>query len=262
MLDARTAPGPGASELPKIVMGVDRRLFRRPGDSRLVEVGATGRRRGHGTRLLPLCPLSASKDPRSAPAPARDNGPVRGVPEPAQAAAPALLPGDEDALEAFAQAALALVRDGSLERSLAALARAVALGVGAQVVVVRLIEQGGGRLVARAIHAESAALAAELEGTTIQAAEIDSSEAEFASAPGDPSAPSAMRRIAARAGAPIVRVVPLTVEGKVIASLELYRSGVPFGFREQALARVAAAHLATAIRLERATQAGGDGGCS
>jgi serine phosphatase RsbU (regulator of sigma subunit) len=184
---------------------------------------------------------------------------VRGVSEPAQAAEAALLPGDEAALEAFAAAALELVREGSLERSLAALARAVALVVGAEVVVARLAEGRQGRLVARAIHAESAALAAELEGTAIGVAEIGSEEAEFASAPGDPSAPSAVRRIAARAGAPVARVVPLAIEGEVVATLELYRSGLPFGFREQALARVATAHLATALRLERVTQAGGDG---
>jgi serine phosphatase RsbU (regulator of sigma subunit) len=189
----------------------------------------------------------------------RDNEVVRGVSEPAQAAPPALLPGDEAALEAFAAAALELVREGSLERSLAGLARAAALGVGAQVVVVRLAEGREGRLVARAVHAESPALAAELEGTTLGVDEIGPGELELASAPGDPTAPSAVRRIAARAGAPVARVIPLAVDGEVVATLELYRAGLPFSLREQTLARVAAAHLATAIRLERATQTGGDG---
>jgi serine phosphatase RsbU (regulator of sigma subunit) len=189
----------------------------------------------------------------------RDNGPVRGVSEPARAAEPVLLPGDEAALEAFAAAALELVREGGLVGGLAALARAVALAVGAQVVVVRLAEAPGGPLVARAVSAESSALAAELEGTRIGAAEIGSSETEFAAAAGDPSAPAAVRRIASRAAAPIARVVPLTVDGEVVATLELYRSGLPFGVREHALARVAAAHLVAAVRLERALRDVGDG---
>jgi serine phosphatase RsbU (regulator of sigma subunit)/uncharacterized protein YigA (DUF484 family) len=184
---------------------------------------------------------------------------VRGVSEPARAAAPALLPGDEAALEAFATAALELVREGSLERALGALAQAVALAVGAKVVVVRLADQRDGSLIARAVHAESAALVAELEGTKIDPAEIGLVETEFDSAPGDPGAPSAVRRIAAHASAPIARVVPIAVDGEVIATLELFRSGLPFGFREQTLARVATAHLATAVRLERAVRSGGDG---
>jgi GAF domain-containing protein len=189
----------------------------------------------------------------------RDNGLVRGVSEPARVAEPTLLPGDEAALDAFAAAALDLVQEGSLEPALAALARAVAVAVGAQVVVLRLAEGRDRRLVARAVHAESAALAAELEGTKIEADEIGPGETEFASAPGDPAAPAAVRRIASHAGAPIARVIPLTVDGEVIATLELFRSGLPFGFREQTLARVAITHLATAVRVERAARSGGDG---
>jgi serine phosphatase RsbU (regulator of sigma subunit) len=195
----------------------------------------------------------------SAGAAERDNALVRGVSEPARAEEPALLPGDEAALDAFAAAALDLVQEGSVERTLAALARAVALAVGAQVVVLRLAEGRDGRLVARAVHAESAALAAELEGTRIEAGEIGSGEAEFASAPGDPAAPAAIRRIASRARAPIARIIPLTVDGEVIATLELFRAGLPFGFREQTFARFAITHLATAARLERAARNGGDG---
>ena len=184
---------------------------------------------------------------------------MRGVSQPAPAE-PALSPGDEAALEAFAAAALELVRDGPLERGLGALARAVHLAAGAQLVVARLEDEAGGRLVARAVHAESAALAAELEGSSLAPGDVPPEEVEFAGAPGDPSAPPPLRRIAARAGTPVARIVPLTVDGKVVATLELYRSGLPFGFREQALARVAAAHLAAAVRVERAGRGGGDHG--
>ena len=79
------------------------------------------------------------------------------------------------ALSAFAAAALELVRDEDLDRGLGSLAHAVALGTGAELVVARLADADG-RLVARAVHAESPALAAELEGTLVPAGE----------APGEP----------------------------------------------------------------------------
>ena len=50
---------------------------------------------------------------------------------------------------------------------------------------------------------------------------------------------------------PIVRFVPVAPDGEVVAALELYRSGLPFGPDEQALARAAAAHLALALRLDQ-----------
>ncbi len=154
------------------------------------------------------------------------------------------------ALTAFAAAALELVRGESADAGLRALARAVALGTGADLVVARVAADGNG-LVARAVHSESAALVAELEGTRMPLADAGTEELDLDDAPGDPSAPAAVRRAAARAGAPIVRVVPVTSEGEVVAALELYRSGLPFGPDEQALARAAAAHLTLALRLDQ-----------
>jgi serine phosphatase RsbU (regulator of sigma subunit) len=162
------------------------------------------------------------------------------------------------ALSAFAVAALALVEGGPHDRGLEGLLRAVALGTGAELVVARLAD-GDGSLVARAVHTESAALAAELEGTRIPAAEAPPRELELEDAPGDPAAPPAVRRAAARAGMPLVRLVPVAVDGGVGAVLELYRSGLPFGPEEAALGRAAAAHLALAVRLDRAAGAGANG---
>ena len=153
------------------------------------------------------------------------------------------------ALTAFAAAALELVRGESADAGLRALARAVALGTGAELVVVRVAVDGDG-LVARAVQSESAALAAELDGTRMPLADAGTEELDLEDAPGDPSAPAAVRRVATRAGAPIVRFVPVTFEGEVVAALELYRSGLPFGPNEQALARAAAAHLTLALRLD------------
>jgi serine phosphatase RsbU (regulator of sigma subunit) len=100
------------------------------------------------------------------------------------------------------------------------------------------------------VHSESPAVAAELEGTRMPLGEAGTEELDFADAPADTSAPLAVRHAAARSGAPIVRFVPVAPEGEVVGTLELYRSGLPFGPDEQALARAAAAHLALALRLD------------
>jgi serine phosphatase RsbU (regulator of sigma subunit) len=162
------------------------------------------------------------------------------------------------ALSAFAAAALELVRGGPAERGLAALLHAVALGTGAELVVARLADRGG-QLVARAVHSESAALVAELQGTRVAAVDVLQGEVELEDAPGNPAAPAGVRRAAARAGMPIVRLVPVAVNGELVAALELYRSGLPFGPEEAALARAAAAHVALALRLDRAVGQGENG---
>ncbi|HEU4450045.1 MAG TPA: SpoIIE family protein phosphatase [Gaiellaceae bacterium] len=161
------------------------------------------------------------------------------------------------ALSAFAAAALELVDGSPPDGALRELARAVALGTGAELVVARLAEDG--RLVARAVHADSPALTAELEATRIPLAEIGEGELELADAPSDPRAPGAVRRAAVRAGMPIVRFVPVSAGGEIVAALELYRSGLAFGPEEQALARAAAAHLALAARIRGPAGADGDG---
>ena len=184
---------------------------------------------------------------------------MRGESAPARVGETALRPGDEAALEAFASAALDAVRGEQPERALAGVARAVARAAGAQVVIVRLADESGQRLVARAVHAESTALAAELAGTALPVAEVGPEEAEFTSVQGDPAAPAGIRRAAAQAGVSVVRIVPVAVGEAVVATLELFGPATPFGFREQALARAAAAHVALAARLERASGDGADG---
>lgn len=161
------------------------------------------------------------------------------------------------ALEAFASAALDIVRGDAPDRGLRPLVHAVALGTGAELVVARLAEDG--QLVARAVYAESPALMAELEGTRLPVAEAGEAETELADAPGDPSVPAAVRRTAARAGAQVVRIVPVSLDGEVVAALELYRSSLGFGPEEEALARAAAAHVALAVRLHRLKGADGNG---
>ncbi|MGH3035735.1 MAG: hypothetical protein ACRDMU_01010, partial [Gaiellaceae bacterium] len=161
------------------------------------------------------------------------------------------------ALEAFAAAALELVRGDAPDQGLRPLVRAVGLGVGAELVVARLVE--GAQLVARAVYAESSALTAELEGTRLPLAEAGEEETELSDARRNPSAPAAVRRAAVRAGADVVRIVPVAVDGQVVATLELYRSQLGFGPEEEALARAAAAHVALAVRVHGPGGADGNG---
>jgi serine phosphatase RsbU (regulator of sigma subunit) len=178
-----------------------------------------------------------------------DNDGVERAPTALGAVDPAASEAAGHALTAFAAAALELVRGDSSDPGLRALARAVALGTGAELVIARVAVNGNG-LVARAVHSDSAALAAELEGTRMPLEDAGLDELDLPDAPTDSSAPAAVRHAAARAGAPIAWFVPVAPDGEVVGVLELYRSGLPFGPDEQALARAAAAHLALALRLD------------
>ena len=161
------------------------------------------------------------------------------------------------ALGAFAAAARELVRGDALDGGLQALARAVQVGTGSEVVVVRLAD--GGRLVARAVCAESAALTAELVGTRVPALELGGEEVELADAQGDPTVPSAVRRAAVRSGTRVVRILPVVAGGELTGTLELYRSALALSSEEQALAQAAVAHVALAVRIHPRHGPGGNG---
>ena len=119
--------------------------------------------------------------------------------------------------------------------------------------------RGGGRqLVARAVHSGSVALTAELQGTAPRLRGAGR-RARARGRAGRPGRPAGIRRTAARAGLPIVRLVPVAAGDEVVAALELYRSGLPFGPEEGALARAAAAHVALALRFDRARERGENG---
>jgi len=70
---------------------------------------------------------------------------------------------EEELLESFSRAARGLLEDGSLAEALDGLAEAAATATGSDVVIVRTIAPEDGCLLARAVRAESPALAAELE---------------------------------------------------------------------------------------------------
>ena len=100
---------------------------------------------------------------------------------------------------------------------------------------------GGGGLIARAVHASSASLQAELEGSRISAGSIPAEEGDELL-----QLPRPLRRAADKLGATAVLQLPIQAGGAVIGSLELMRRRGAFDERERALARTAAGQVALA----------------
>lgn len=181
--------------------------------------------------------------------PARHNEFVRGVGSERE----------ELLLESLGRAVRALLEDGKLSHALGELAEAAAEATRSEVVIARTMRAGGQELVARGVHADSPALAAELEGVVLPSAQLGDDERESLDPADDPLLPEAVRRIAARARAGAAAVFPVTVGGRAVASLELFRSeSSALDAEERAFARLAAAHIAIGLRLQR-DAGGGDG---
>jgi serine phosphatase RsbU (regulator of sigma subunit) len=157
-------------------------------------------------------------------------------------------------LEALAASGRALAEGVTLVETLEAIARAAADAAGASVAVVRVLEGDGG-LRARVVVGESAAVAAELEGSRLSPADV-SGEADES----DPL-PAAVSAAAARAGAAAVLLEPVTAGGALVGTLELMRAQGSFRDEERLLARMAADHVASAIRtFDRARRNGAAAG--
>jgi serine phosphatase RsbU (regulator of sigma subunit) len=154
---------------------------------------------------------------------------------------------EPEAVEALAAAAARLLEFGATGHALGALVEAVATATGAEMVIVRTPSAAGNDLLARAVHAASPALAAELEGTRLPASAVPAEESELAA----DELPEALGRAASRARAVAVRIYPIALGGRPAATLELYRSGVEISERGRMLGRLAAAHVGIAVRLER-----------
>ncbi len=156
-------------------------------------------------------------------------------------------------LESFNRAARGLLEDGSLAEALDGLAEAAAAATGSDLVIVRTIAPDEGCLVARAVRAESSALAAELEGSRLSLDGLDAEELESSTSSSDEGLPAAIRNVASRARAETMGVHPVRVGERIVATLELYRTNdTPFEERERMLGRLAAAHIGIAVRLEGA----------
>ena len=129
-----------------------------------------------------------------------------------------------------------------LDAALAAIAERTADVVGANLVVARLVDDAG-CAVARAVHAESAALRAELEGSRLPAPFVPAEPLDARD-----GLPAPLQRIAEQLGAVGVLRLPVREGNAVVGSLELFRRHDDFGARERTLGVAAADEIALARR--------------
>lgn len=161
-----------------------------------------------------------------------------------------LLPADErEPLEALAGGLAALVSGGELAVVLAAIADAAVAATGSELAVIREADRSGS-LVARAVAGETSTLAAELEGSRLEAGNGDV-ERLFDLLHDE--APAAVARAGARVGAEAAVVLPAGT-GLTAVCLELYRRDGGFPARALAAGRLAAAHAALAFALARSRE--------
>ena len=135
-----------------------------------------------------------------------------------------------------------------LDEALGSIAARTAEVTGADVVVVRLVDDSGAAG-ARAVHAESAALRAELEGSRVAARAVPAEPLEERD-----RLPPPLLRAAEQLGASGVLQLPVREGNAVVGSLELLRRRGEFVGRDRTLALAAAEEIALARR------AFGDGG--
>jgi serine phosphatase RsbU (regulator of sigma subunit) len=140
-------------------------------------------------------------------------------------------------VRAVTEAAVSATASDAL-RVLAEAARAVS---GAEVALVRALDESGSHLEAVAVAAPRA-LAAELEGTVLPAEDLPAAPVARLS-----DAPAAVRRVVERAGATELFLVPAHADDCSV-SLELLRSGDPFGVEQRLAAELCAAQAALALR--------------
>ena len=151
-------------------------------------------------------------------------------------------------LAALARAVTVAAGAAGAPEALQALAEAAQAVCGAEVGLVRALDEDGEQLEAVAVAAPRIQ-AAELEGTVLPAAEL----------PGMPlddlaESPPAVRRLADRIGARRLLLVPARAAGCAV-TVELFRSGEPFGPEQRLAAELCAAE---AVLVLRAFAAGGD----
>jgi serine phosphatase RsbU (regulator of sigma subunit) len=129
-----------------------------------------------------------------------------------------------------------------LDGALAAIVARVADVAGADVVVARLADESGGAT-ARAVHAASAAVRAELEGSRLGPATLPDEVVEATERLAAP-----LRLVAEQLGASGVLQLPIRDGALVVGSLELIRRRGEFDERERRLALAAADEIALARR--------------
>ena len=133
------------------------------------------------------------------------------------------------ALEALAHALRRLADGSSLEDVLEAITEAAAAAAGADVAILRVREDGGEVLEARAVAATSTSIAAQVLGSRVIGSGNDA------------------RATARRLGLPVSLELPIAARDDLLGCVELYRRAGAFSEDERALARVAAEHAAIAL---------------
>jgi GAF domain-containing protein len=142
---------------------------------------------------------------------------------------------------------------GAEQTALALVARAALEATVSEVCLIRVVEEAAGDLVTRGVHARSAALAAELEGTRVTA--VDPAIARLLA--GEELLTGALtdlavaQPIAERLGPVEALGLPIVIDGRAQAVLLLARSGLPYGPDEVRRARSAVAHAAMLVVLDR-----------
>jgi len=151
-------------------------------------------------------------------------------------------------LAALVRAVTTAAGSATASDALRALAEAAQAVAGAEIALVRASDDAGEVLEAVAVAAPRA-LAAELYGTVLAAAELPEGPVEEVA-----RAPAAVRRIVERTGATHLLLAPARAAGCAV-SVELFRSGAAFGAEQRLAAELCAALAALVFR---AFRAGGD----
>jgi serine phosphatase RsbU (regulator of sigma subunit) len=133
-------------------------------------------------------------------------------------------------LLALGSAARKLAAGASVDEGLRAIAEAVKQGAGAEVALIRLVDDDAHALEARTVAASSTAIAAELQGSRVPLGV-------------DPEPNLAAQRLGLSVGIGVEIEIGGTPRGR----LELYRRGSPFTVAEDALVRLAAEYAALAL---------------
>jgi serine phosphatase RsbU (regulator of sigma subunit) len=149
----------------------------------------------------------------------------------------------EGGLHALAQAGLALGDARSLSEALQILAEATGRATGAEIVIVRVADEARRSLVTSAVVTDSAAVAAELEGSRLPLEDVPALEE---SAP--ERLPDGARRAAERVHAGAAVLIPVHLDGRVQGSVELMRAETAFAEHELRFARIAAGQAGLVIR--------------
>ena len=131
----------------------------------------------------------------------------------------------------------------ALDRALAEIVERVAELADAELVVARLADEPGTGLIARAVHASSASLRAELEGSRIDPATAPTEERDELV-----DLPPPLMAAAEQLGPAAVLRLPVRDGDVIVGSLELMRRRGTFDGRRRLLARAAAAEVALARR--------------